>query len=148
MRAFRGPRTTRKLIETDSRSLDYFAKDWWPGKRITLDGTLEKQGERHTVLGIAFSEQDIRTLHAGLLDYYAKENKRLRAEKEKALRTVATLESVLEKIHKLTAWQRHRAPNNEDLIDAVAEIADHFSWAFTRQRAFRSRHKWLRWKSL
>lgn len=148
MKVSRGALSTGLTYATDEKSLVEVAKDWWPGERVNFDGTVDKSGTRHTRLSISLEEEDILALHAGVLDFYRRQTRELTNERDRQRRTIQELEDALYKMHKLVSWNQDRAPNTEELLQALEEITEHFRWRHHRQRTFKSRFKWLRWKSL
>ena len=122
--------------------------DWEPGKKFPFDGTLDKSGERHTDLGVEVSEQDIISLHAGLVKYQKNRIRALEKERYQLQVSVNQLESALGKISSLVSYKADRAPSSDEVFEAIAEIADHFRNGVVREESFKSRFEWLKWKSL
>lgn len=145
---FRGPRTTDSWQETDTQSVEEWMVDWKPGKKLRFDGTIEKSGERHTDLGVEFSEKDIISLHAGLVKYHQNYIRALEKERDQLQFSVNQLENTLGKISSLVSYKKDLAPDSDEVFEAIAEIADHFQYGFRREKSFKSRFEWLKWKSL
>jgi predicted RNase H-like nuclease (RuvC/YqgF family) len=148
VKIFRGPKTTDSWQETDTKSVEEWMRDWQPGNKLRFDGTIDKSGERHTDLGVEVSEQDIISLHAGLVKYYKSYLRNLEQERDQLQASVNKLEEVLEKISYLVSNKKDRAPNADELLNAIEEVADHFRWSFKREKPYKSRFEWLKWKSL
>jgi hypothetical protein len=148
VKIFRGPRTTNGFQKTDAKSLVDFARDWRPGKKLRFDGTIDKAGQRHTSLRVEVEEQDIIVLHNGLMKYQRICIRELEQERNRLNRSIDRLEEALGKIFSLVSSKQDRAPNTEELLQAVAEIADHFLWNSSREKPMKSRFDWLKWKSL
>ena len=148
MKIFRGPKTTDSWQETDRQSVKEWARDWQPDKKLRFDGTIDKSGERHTDLGVEISEQDIIALHAGLVKYQKDYLHNLEQQRDGLQASIDELEGVLGKISNLVSYNKERAPNRQELLMAIEEVADHFRWGFKREHPFKSQFEWLEWKSL
>ena len=146
MKIFRGPRTTGRWHLTDSKTLTKWAKDWYPGKTLMFDATIEKGGERHTDLGVEIKPQDIVALHNGLMRYQTDRIRDLEKEYAKLEATVSLLEEALGKIETLVSVYADEAPSIYDLLAAVEKIAEHFRWSFNRDKQINL--GWIKWKTL
>ena len=143
MRIKRRPKTHRTWTPTDSKAASSLARSWRPHTTIDFDGTIEKLGERHTRMGVEMDEDDVLALHSGLIAHYRvieKQRDDLRKRERELMRA-------FRKLHKLVAEAQSRAPNKEALLGAVQQIADHFSGP-NRRRPFKSRYRWLSWRTL
>ena len=143
MRIKRRPKTHRSWTATDSKAASALARSWRPRKTIDLDATIEKLGERHTRVGVELDEDDVLALHHGLIVHYRtieKQRDELRKRERELIRA-------FRKLWKLTALSRDRAPDTDALLNAIQQIADHFG-SSDRKRSFKSRHRWLSWKTL
>ena len=103
MNIYRGPRTGSSWQCTDSKKPSECAKEWTLGGKIMFDGTVDKDGQRHTDLGIELEERDIIELFNILIRRYqgkivelARELRELKTEL-KATRRTAQKESVPKK---------------------------------------------------
>ena len=148
MKIFRGPRTTDSWEETDTKSVTAWMRDWQPGRKLRFDGTIDKSGERHTDLGVEVSEQDIISLHAGLVKYYKGYIRTLEQERDQLQATVNELKEALRKISSLVSCKDGRAPSADELLEAIEEVADHFRSSLDREKPYKSRFEWLKWRSL
>ena len=143
MRIKRRPKTHRSWTATDSKAASALARSWRPHKTIDFDGTIEKLGERHTRMGVEMDEDDVLALHSGLISHY----RAIERQRDELRKRERELMRAFRKLHKLTSEASDRAPDNESLIKAVQQIADHFKRA-DRKPTFKSRFRWLSWRSL
>jgi hypothetical protein len=143
MRIKRRPKTHRAWTPTDSKAASALARSWRPHMTIDFDATIEKLGERHTRMGVEMDEDDVLALHSGLIAHY----RSIEKQRDELRKRERELMRAFRKLYKLTALARDRAPNNEALINAVQQIADHFR-AAQRRRTFKSRYRWLNWRTL
>lgn len=67
---YRSPKSGNKWNNTDTIKPNEYIKNWKPGKIIKFDGTIDKQGERHTDIGIKLFEDDIESLTRSLFKFY------------------------------------------------------------------------------
>ncbi len=144
MKIRRGGRTSTTFTTTDAKQPRDYASSWYPGGAIVFDGTIDKSGERHTELAVVIEEQDVLALQRGLIEHY----RDCVRDRDRLQGTVRQLESALNKISHLLSWHRGRAPDQDSLIAAVAEIADHFGRSWNRSRPYKSQHTWLKYKTL
>ena len=142
VKIFRGPKSTGVLDETDTKSIKEYVSNWHPDSWLEFDATKNKSGGRHTSIGVQVSEQDIISLHAGLVKYY----RGCLQERDQLQASVNELEGVLEKISSLIASQKGRSPN--ELLKAIDEVAFHFRFSSNRGKPYKSPFKWLKWGSL
>ena len=154
MKIFKGPRSTRTWWQTDAKSLAEWAKTWKPGKTLNLDGTIAKQGQRHTSLGVEIEPDDIVALTQGLFRYQAdriteleRENSKLNEQRQesdsKHSETVELLEEAFTKIESLVTKHRNTAPGTDAILEAVEKIADHFR--FSSYLTNRVELDWIEW---
>jgi hypothetical protein len=148
MKVYRGPRTSKKWKKTDAKSLKTWVKHWRPGSVVALDGTIDKLGQRHTDLGIEIESHDIVALNRALAQYQATALAQLEKTNAELEATIQQLERALKKINALASYHRSNAPTPDALADAVAKIADHFAWSFSRKRPLSLKMRWVKWKSL
>jgi hypothetical protein len=131
MKIYRGPRSTKKWNETDTKTLTKWAQDWHPDKQLHLDGTIEKEGRRHTHLGIVFEAEDIAALHDAFQRHQRDRIHALEAREAELTESVKLLESALGKIGRLL--HHNKAPTPTALLNAVKKIAHHFRWNHKRR---------------
>jgi hypothetical protein len=143
MRIKRRPKTHRSWTPTDSKAASAIARSWRPRTTIDFDGTIEKLGERHTRMGVEMDEDDVLALHSGLIAHY----RAIEKQRDDLRKRERELMRAFRKLHKLVSDARARAPNDEALVGAVEQIAGHFSGA-NRRRPFKSRFRWLSWRTL
>lgn len=146
MKIYRGPRTTKKWRETDTKSLTKWAADWQPGKQLHLDGTIEKAGQRHTDLGIVFEAEDIAALHDAFQRHQRDRIQALEAREAELTENVKLLESALSKIGSLLSLHRKKAPSPDALLEAIKKIANHFRWNHKRRTPIEL--DWIKFKDL
>ncbi|MEZ4599877.1 MAG: hypothetical protein R2940_08815 [Syntrophotaleaceae bacterium] len=128
MKIFRGPKTAKKWSETDSRELSDF--EWSPNSAICFDATVDKNGTRHTDLGINISENDIISLHEKLITHYKKRIEALEAEIKSASEENSKYFDALGKISNLVSLHRDKAPSGDDLLLLIENISDFYRFSF------------------
>ncbi len=137
MKVYRGPRSGGKWSLTDSQEPREYLEEWMtPGEMITVDGTIKKEGERHTVLGLEIEERDVVALFNALVKRYRRDLKKSQKEAE-------TLVRAMRKIYSLTA--SHKATSKEALVQAVQSIAWHYRWHFAEGKP---EIGWIKWDSI
>ncbi len=119
MKVYRGPRSGGRWSLTDSKKPQELAQAWAPGRKIVLDGTIEKDGERHTDFGIEIEEGDVVALFNALVKQYSSDLKKSQKE-------VEMLEGSMDKIYDLVTFHSEEAPSQEALTEAVATILFHY----------------------
>ena len=101
---------------------------------IHLDGTIKKDGERHTVLGLEIEESDVVALFNALVKRYSSDLKKSQKE-------VEMLEGAMDKIYNLVTFHSEEAPSQEALTEAVATIAWHYRFVIGGKPTI----KWIKW---
>jgi hypothetical protein len=147
MKVYRGPRTSKQWRKIDTKKLKSWTKDWWPGKIVQVDGTIDKSGTRHTDLGIEIELHDIGALHNAFVRYHSARVRELEKANEKQAKTIRSLEEVLGKLESLSRLH-DQAPSNEALMDAITAITHHYRYAFYRDKRIKGLPRWISWKSL
>ena len=104
---------------------------------IELDGTIKKEGERHTEFGLEIEEGDVVALFNALVKQYRNDLRKWQKEAK-------TLVSAMRKIYSLTAYPE-KAPSKEELDQAVQRIAGHFRWHFAEGKP---EIGWIKWDSI
>ena len=66
MKIFRG---TKESV-TDSKLPSDYIKNWKPGKKIYLDGTIDKSGTKHTTIELEIEEDDVIALFNAQVNSY------------------------------------------------------------------------------
>jgi hypothetical protein len=148
MRLYRSPESIEDWDMVYEKGLAEWASDWSPDKQLVLDGTIDKEGERHTRIGIRFDEQDLRTLEKALISYRRQRVRRIEMENKELSRRVEVLEAVLRKLYSLAQYHRDRAPTDEELISVIGEICQHFSIWSDANASYTGGPKWLKWRTL
>ena len=141
MKVFRGGRTSTRWNETDARAIKI--KDWKPNKILKVDGTINTAGQRHTDLGVKIESKDIVALFKALVDHYQSVEK----ENAKLEKQFAVLEEGFSKLHTLVAHRHHKAPNQEQLIEAVKTVA-HEYWLKAGSEKIVPKIGWIKWKDV
>lgn len=117
MKIYRGGRTSRTWSETDAKSLT--VGDWRPNKVLRVDGTINKKGQRHTDLGVKIEAADIVSLFNALVEHYQEVERENLELKE----SVRALEVGFKKIQRLVSSHRDAAPDSDQMLDVVKDIA-------------------------
>ena len=146
MKIYRGPHTSKKWEVTDTRRLAKWAKDWQPGKQLVFDGTIEKAGQRHTDLGVELEPGDIAPLHNAYQRFQKKRLRTLEKRDKELSETVEFLETAVKKIDNLLRFHRDQAPNTDELLKAVQQIAHQLRFRSTRKKPVKL--KWIKWESI
>jgi hypothetical protein len=144
MRLQRGPKTGDTWTTTDARPPATWVKSWFPGRSISFDGTIDKTGQRHTSVGVEIDEEDVLALHRALIDHY----RSVERERNELRKKCRELERAFWKVQALVSWRSDRAPDSDSLLAAVAEIANYFAGPRTGGKQFKSRFRWMKWKTL
>src|SRR5678815_414305 len=146
MKIYRSGRTSKNWDITDTRPLAKWAKDWQPGKQLQVDGTIQKDGRRHTDFGIELESRDIAALH-NAYQRFLKRRLRFLEKREKLLsEEVKMLKTGLEKISRLVVFHKEKAPSPQELLDSVREIARYFRYSHLRKTPLK--FKWIKLKSI
>lgn len=77
MNIYRGPRSGGSWSFTDSKKPQEYIEDWARGTTIVFDGTIDKDGKRHTDLGLEIEESDVVALFKALIRRYRKKQTEL-----------------------------------------------------------------------
>ncbi len=145
MKIYRAPHVGGYWSETDSIKPREYIKDWTPGKKIALDGTIDKYGERHTLLGLEIGEDDVVSLLNKLISNYKSEirkiSKQLSIEKENN----KMLMGAFHKIDALISFHSARAPSETELIESLRGIAEYYSLENDNKPPT---PKWMKWRTL
>lgn len=70
MKVRRKPKVGGKWSETDARDPISLVNEWNPGTTYILDGTIDKDGTRHSLIGIDISADDVQALIIKLIENY------------------------------------------------------------------------------
>jgi len=146
MKIYRGGRKAKKWDTTDTKSLVKWAETWQPHKQIQVDGTIQKEGERHTDFGIEFEPEDISALHDAFQRYQKHRIEELEAREVELSESVKRLETAFRKIGSLLVVHRKKAPSPDALLESVKKIANHFRWKHMHRDPIEL--EWIDWKSL
>jgi seryl-tRNA(Sec) selenium transferase len=111
-----------------------------------LDGTIQKEGQRHTVFGIEFQEEDIAALHDAFQRYQKNRVQEMEARVAELSDDVKLLETGLKKLGNLLTQHQKKAPSPIALIEAAKKIANHFRWGFKRRQPIDL--GWIKWKDI
>lgn len=154
MKISKGPQSTGDRWQTDAKSLEEWAETWKPGATLDFDGTIAKQGQNHTRIGVEIESDDIVALTQGLFRYQAdriaeleRENNKLTEQRwendSKHSETIELLEQAFTKIESLVTRHRSTAPSTDAILEAVEKIADHFR--FSSYLTNRVELGWIDW---
>jgi hypothetical protein len=146
MKIVRAPKsadkTYCKIHEVDERKIGEESASWYPNYTYWFDGTIDKSGGRKTDIGVELNEDDVIALHGNLMDYYRRKALKCDEYREE----IDALKEVLNKIWKLVLFHQGMAPDEQSLLSAIGEIANHFSW--NDVDPFESKFSWLHWNDL
>lgn len=78
MKIYRGPHSTPDWSLTDTKNPENYIDDWKSNRKICMDATIDKTGERHSYVGIEIDENDIVSLFKVLLERYICENENMK----------------------------------------------------------------------
>ncbi len=145
MKIYRGGRTGRRWSLTDSQKPYDYIKYWNPEVQIKFDGTINKEGDRHTDFGLQIEEADVIALFNAMVRRHRETQSQLRRDLEAAKADTARLELALEKISRLIMIHSDDAPSHNALVDAVRTIAEHYRWPWNKGRP---RIAWIKWNSV
>ena len=70
MKIQRKPRRGGQWSQTDAKDPLDLVEDWKPGTTYVLDGTIDKEGSRHSLIGIDISGEDVQALLIKLMESY------------------------------------------------------------------------------
>ena len=69
MKIRRKPKTGGHWSETDAKDPIDLVDDWKPGTTFVLDGTIDKDGTRHSLIGLDISEEDVVALMVKVFEH-------------------------------------------------------------------------------
>lgn len=113
--------------KTDSKESDGFSELWASNDVVTLDGTIDKEGERHTEIGLELEDDDVVSLFNALIDKYRNKIEELNSELNGARNITNEKTEALATIDNLICYHSEDAPTLDSLIGAVQTIASHFT---------------------
>ncbi len=70
MKIRRKPKIGGSWSDTDAKDPIDLIDEWKPGTTFVLDGTIDKDGSRHSLIGIDISEDDVQALIIKLVEHY------------------------------------------------------------------------------
>ena len=70
MKIRRKPKVGGHWSDTDAREPIDLVDEWKPGTTFVLDGTIDKDGTRHSLIGLDISEDDVQALLIKLIENY------------------------------------------------------------------------------
>ncbi len=70
MKIRRKPRIGGHWSDTDAKDPIDLVDEWKPGSTFVLDGTIDKDGKRHSLIGIDISEDDVQAMVIKLIEHY------------------------------------------------------------------------------
>lgn len=134
---------------TASKAASQIEANWSPDKPFYLDGTIDKQGSRHTDIGVEIDEADIAALANAFFRNWAEQRDAREMELIVARKRIENAESAMRKLHKLS-WQSDRAPSVEAFGEAVRAIVNHYeSLAGQPEAEIKPPNlKWIKWNTL
>jgi hypothetical protein len=103
MKIFRSGKTSRSWNPTDTKPIA--VEDWQPNKILEVDGTIYKEGKRHTAFGVKIEPADIVALSSALVKHHQ------------------VMREGLEQIRELIALHRSKPTGATELIQAIDAIA-------------------------
>lgn len=125
MKILRGPRTTTRVAETATKSASEIEAKWSPGTALWFDGTVDKDGSRHTDIGVEIDESDVVALARAFLDCWPDQQEERDAELTDARARVEAAESAMRILHKLS-WKAEQAPSKKAFGEAVRVVINHY----------------------
>jgi hypothetical protein len=142
MKIYRGPRIGGSWTLTDSKTPSDYIKEWSKRRQIVFDGTIDKDGLRHTELAMEIEEEDVFALFNSILNGYREQieslNKKLHDGEEKYIE----LQRGFSKIDDLIEYHAEDAPTEKSVARAVQSIARYYGSSLERKRV--PRIGWLR----
>jgi hypothetical protein len=154
MKVFRCGKTARNWSITDEKGPGEYTDNWSPDKVIQLDGTIDKDGDRHTELGLQIDEEDIIALSNALITHYKEKIKSLEetlqfseSQLEEKRDRKNSLDNAIGKIHRLISIHHNKAPSPESLIETISEIARYYYYDATEQLNNPS-IEWINWDEI
>jgi hypothetical protein len=112
MKLYRGPETGSNFDVTDEKNAKKVIGDWNSYGTIYFDGTINKKGSRHTMVGVEIEEEEIVALADALF-------KRMRE-------TIDDLSTAMSKIYNLIEYHSDKAPSQDALIKAIKQVAENY----------------------
>jgi hypothetical protein len=121
VKIYRKPRSGRDWSQTDSKGPDKYMKWWQYTKKIILNGTIDKDGDRHTQIGIEVDEDDIIALSTALF-------KSQKASIEQLDKNIEFLQEAFGKLHTLVQELKSEESeyNKEEVLNDIETIC----WQF------------------
>lgn len=134
MKIYRGGRTQNGWSDmTDAKAPSAYIDKWEPGGLIVFDGTIDKNGKRHTDFGVGIDEDDVIAMHATMVkklqqskDEYAEEISELENEISELKSNIDDLKKAFAKLHGLIKYHCNDAPSEKQLIADICEISREF----------------------
>lgn len=130
---YRSPKTGNNWNNTDTIKPNKYIKNWKPGKIIKFDGTIDKQGERHTDIGIKLVEEDIESLTRSLFKFY---KEKIKEQEERIKKLDENLKDAryqcsyrregLMLLYEVIANLPEEIPSNQVLTEAFSDLASHY----------------------
>ena len=149
MKIYRAGRTANRWKETTEVSLKEWAREWQPDKKLTVDATIDKFGNRHSDIGIEFDKDDLLALSEAFLAYLPVEFIERTISQRSADRNQAkikVLKEALGKISALISKHREDAPSEKALLNAIKNYADHYRINASHEE--RPKITWIKWEEI
>lgn len=148
MKIYRAGRTSKTWQATDTKSAIDLAEEWKrkPDGIVPLDGTIEKEGQRHTDVGITIEADDIIALSNVLMRSQQSKIAALQSKAAEQAETIAILEETLGKLKRLLQYHRKEVTNCDALMDTVQNIAEHYYFSQSRSKPMKI--DWVDWDSI
>lgn len=70
MKIRRKPKVGGHWSDTDKKDPKEYVEKWQPGTIVVVDGTIDKDGSRHSQIGIELTEDDVQALVNKLIAHY------------------------------------------------------------------------------
>lgn len=120
MKIFRGPHSTEDWSITDNKVPSDYIENWEPRKKIILDGTIDKTGDRHTYIGIELDEDDVISLFNSLVN-------NLRVNNDNTLRAISEIRELVFTLssfypHEPLLDDYHAHMTKDELYDIIVKI--------------------------
>lgn len=111
-----------------------------------FNGTIDKDGQRHTELGLEIEEGDVVALFNTLLKRHREKQNELICSLRDSQGETEVLRDAQTKIHDLISYHSEDAPSKNALIQAVRAIAEHYRWPFNKDE--KPKIDWIKWDSI
>lgn len=112
MKIYRGPHSTADWSLTETKKPEDYIDDWKNNRKICMDATIDKTGDRHTYIGIEIDEDDIVSLFKELLERYIHENENMKNK----------LKEIGEMVFGCPTRFSNKNLSKDDLFEMVEEI--------------------------